>query len=150
MMDGTGVGVFLYLVACAAFGGLGAFVAGAKGRSVGEGFLLGSLFGPIGALIEALLPTVRGAAKATGGGPARVPAPGLVRPRRSLRPDDLEITRPEDPPGWRHYRRLTTGEDFWSPAPERTPPPAPEPRAPTVEIKRWDRPLRRIDRGPGG
>jgi hypothetical protein len=39
-----------------ASGVLGRYVALQKGRSAGEGFALGFLFGPLGALIEALLP----------------------------------------------------------------------------------------------
>ena len=40
------------------FGILGSWIASQKGRSSGEGFVLGFLFGPIGALIEAVLPTI--------------------------------------------------------------------------------------------
>jgi hypothetical protein len=35
---------------------LSAWVAGQKHRSEGEGFVLGALFGPLGVLVEALLP----------------------------------------------------------------------------------------------
>jgi hypothetical protein len=38
------------------FGWLGAWVASQCGRSPGEGFKLGVVFGPLGAIIEALLP----------------------------------------------------------------------------------------------
>jgi hypothetical protein len=40
------------------FGGLGAWVAAQKHRSVNEGFALGALFGVFGVLIEALLPNL--------------------------------------------------------------------------------------------
>lgn len=46
---GAGVGLCL----C---GGLGGYVGDAKGRGMGEGFVLGFLLGPLGILIEALLP----------------------------------------------------------------------------------------------
>jgi hypothetical protein len=39
------------------FGFLGRWIAGEKHREPSEGFLLGFLFGPLGVLIEALLPT---------------------------------------------------------------------------------------------
>jgi hypothetical protein len=38
------------------FGWLGAWVATQCGRNAGEGFKLGIVFGPLGAIIEALLP----------------------------------------------------------------------------------------------
>jgi hypothetical protein len=40
------------------FGTLGSWIAGQKNRSQGEGFALGCLFGPFGALIAALMPTL--------------------------------------------------------------------------------------------
>ena len=39
-----------------AFGGLGAFVAVQKRRDAAEGLIMGALFGPLGVLVEALLP----------------------------------------------------------------------------------------------
>jgi hypothetical protein len=122
------------------FAGLGAWIADQKGRSGGEGFALGLLFGPLGVLVEALLPTVAmGVRRQAPAGP-RGAAPGPVRPRRSLGPADVEITGPDDPPGWQRYRREPSGEVFWSPAPN----PVPEPEAPPTP-KRWERPLRRVD-----
>jgi hypothetical protein len=41
-----------------AFGVAGYYVAGQKRRSTAEGFWMGVLFGPLGVLIEALLPTI--------------------------------------------------------------------------------------------
>jgi len=38
-------------------GGLSAWIAGEKNRGFGEGLLLGFLFGPLGVLVEALLPS---------------------------------------------------------------------------------------------
>jgi MFS family permease len=55
-MDEPGFYVVALLVYAIVFGGLGLFVANAKNRPSGEGFCLGLLFGPLGALIEALLP----------------------------------------------------------------------------------------------
>jgi hypothetical protein len=46
----------IVVAASAAFAGLGYYVADQKGRSPAEGLLLGLLFGPLGCLIEALLP----------------------------------------------------------------------------------------------
>ena len=45
-------------VLAAIFGGLGAFIAAQKRREVAEGLIMGLLFGPLGVLIEALLPSV--------------------------------------------------------------------------------------------
>lgn len=39
------------------FGGLGAYVASAKRREVWEGMVLGGLFGILGVVVEALLPS---------------------------------------------------------------------------------------------
>jgi hypothetical protein len=50
--------LLLAAIAGTVFGFLGMFVADQKGRSGGEGFLLGFLFGPLGCLIECLLPNV--------------------------------------------------------------------------------------------
>jgi hypothetical protein len=44
------------LALLAAFGGLGAWIAAQKRRAAAEGALLGALFGPVGVLVEALLP----------------------------------------------------------------------------------------------
>jgi hypothetical protein len=49
------IGVF---IAWLVFAALGAWIASQKGRSEGEGLLLGVLFGPLGAIIEALLPSI--------------------------------------------------------------------------------------------
>src|SRR4051812_44233882 len=118
-----GTVLIVVLVLAIIFGGLGAWIAGQKGRAGGEGFALGLIFGPLGVLITALLPTVAPGARRQPPPGQRGPAPGPVRPRRSLSPVDVEITGPDDPPGWQKYRRETTGEVFWSPAPE----PEPEP-----------------------
>ena len=48
--------LFLLIAFWVASGILGAWVAGQKGREPIEGFVLGLFFGPIGAVIEALLP----------------------------------------------------------------------------------------------
>ena len=53
----------------ACFGFLGYYIAGQKNRQTIEGFVLGLLFGPLGALIVALLPTL--------------PETTLISPRRS-------------------------------------------------------------------
>ncbi len=45
------------LIVWAVFGWFGAYIAEQKGRGSTEGFVLGFLFGPLGCLIEALLPT---------------------------------------------------------------------------------------------
>jgi hypothetical protein len=47
-----------------AFGGLGAFIAVQKRRDAYEGLIVGALFGPLGVLVEALLP--QGSQKTTG------------------------------------------------------------------------------------
>jgi hypothetical protein len=48
--------VFVGILAVA-MGGLGAWIASQKQRDPSEGFILGLLFGPLGCLIEALLPS---------------------------------------------------------------------------------------------
>lgn len=50
--------LFVCVVIATVFGFLGSFIADQKGRSSGEGFLLGFLFGPLGCLIEVLLPNI--------------------------------------------------------------------------------------------
>ena len=53
----------LIVIACFAcmvvFGALGKYIASQSGRSEFEGLVLGVLFGPLGCLIEALLPKHR-------------------------------------------------------------------------------------------
>ena len=41
-----------------ALGGFSVWIAAQKGRSLAEGFLVGFLFGPLGVIVEALLPTL--------------------------------------------------------------------------------------------
>jgi uncharacterized membrane protein YeaQ/YmgE (transglycosylase-associated protein family) len=47
-------------LAAATFGGLGGWIAAQRNRGMAEGLLLGALFGPLGALVEAFLPERRG------------------------------------------------------------------------------------------
>ncbi len=47
--------IFL-VVSAAVFGGFGAWIAAQKRRGIFEGFVLGLLFGPLGVLVEAMLP----------------------------------------------------------------------------------------------
>lgn len=49
--------LFVVGLSCVVFAVLGAYVAKQKRRSKGEGAMLGLIFGPLGCLIEALLPT---------------------------------------------------------------------------------------------
>ncbi len=51
--------VFAFLIAWFAFGCFASWVASQKERSLLEGFILGALFGPLGVLVEALLPSQR-------------------------------------------------------------------------------------------
>ena len=51
--------LFVLILAWVLLGGLAAWIAGQKNRPRMEGFLLGSLFGPLGVLVEALLPSLR-------------------------------------------------------------------------------------------
>ena len=48
----------IVVVVALAFAALGTWIASQKNRDGGEGFILGLLFGPIGVIIEAVLPTV--------------------------------------------------------------------------------------------
>ena len=48
--------LILVIVLAAVFGALGAFVAVQKRRDVAEGLIMGFSFGPLGVLVEALLP----------------------------------------------------------------------------------------------
>lgn len=43
---------------CLAMGALGSYVARQKGRASGEGFLFGFMLGPLGVIVEGVLPTV--------------------------------------------------------------------------------------------
>lgn len=53
------------------FGLFGAWVADQRGRSPLEGLVVGALFGPLGVLVEALLPA--GSSLGAGVGPGRLP-----------------------------------------------------------------------------
>jgi hypothetical protein len=51
------MGMFLILIVMAViFGILGSWIAGQRGRTNTEGFVLSALFGPLGVLVECLLP----------------------------------------------------------------------------------------------
>lgn len=67
------------------FGFLGMWIASQKGRSEAEGFLLGLLFGPLGALIEAVLPNVTPQQRSA----APTPGPAAAAANR-LTQDQLE------------------------------------------------------------
>jgi hypothetical protein len=100
------------------------------------------LFGPLGVLVEALLPTGDRRPQSVGPNGARPtsPAPHKIRPRKAIQPDDEDITQPEDRVGgWQVFRRSTTGEVFCSPAPE------PEPEASDTAKPRWERALKQVD-----
>lgn len=49
--------VFYWLGVAAVFGGFGAWIAREKRRGPGEGLILGFLFGPLGVIVEAVLPS---------------------------------------------------------------------------------------------
>lgn len=88
--------VVLLMLWCA-FGGLGWYIAGQKGRSGGEGAVLGFLFGPLGVLVEALLPSIEHRPKSS---PGR--SPGRARASAgwgSDYRDDWDAPKPpaEDP-----------------------------------------------------
>lgn len=126
-MEGLWIGVGITLAATAL---LGVFVAVQKRRSPAEGLILGVLFGPLGVLVEALLPSPEA-------GPAVVPkgrTPKPARTRMDITSADVRVVDPRTPAGWEKYRRATTNEVFYVPA---------EP--PRGEPKRWEKPLRRID-----
>ena len=50
--------IALWLVAGFVFGLLGCYISGQKNRPVFEGLAMGFLFGPLGVLVAALLPTI--------------------------------------------------------------------------------------------
>lgn len=75
------------------FLGLGAYVAGVKGRPVAEGLVLAALFGPLGCLIAALLPGVGPRARPSSPSPATAaPPPGVGEsPRRTRGPVEPRV-----------------------------------------------------------
>lgn len=79
-MDGLFVVVAIGWLTMAA---LGAWVADQKFRSMAEGFVLGLLFGPLGVIVEALLP--------------RPQPPGPPRPRVTPAGEPREERRREEP-----------------------------------------------------
>lgn len=50
--------LFFFFVTCVVTGAVGSWIAAQKNRPGGEGFALGFFFGPLGLIIEALLPTL--------------------------------------------------------------------------------------------
>jgi hypothetical protein len=92
------VEVFLviFVVMGVVFGLLGAWIASQKNRSEGEGLALGCIFGPFGALIEALMPTMQDEgprplqSQATGWTSVEA---GLPKERSGLRPEEVELLR---------------------------------------------------------
>lgn len=50
--------LFVLVVVAVIFGALGGYVAREKCRPLSEGWTLGILFGPLGAIVEGLLPTI--------------------------------------------------------------------------------------------
>jgi hypothetical protein len=80
--------VAIALVVAVVFGGLGSWIAGQKNRPKSEGLILGFAFGPLGALIEALLPSLSG------------PAPQFCRVRCAAHPGTAlegKMVRTADP-----------------------------------------------------
>jgi hypothetical protein len=59
--------LFALLVCWLICAGIGGYIAAQKGRSETEGAVLGFLLGPLGLLIEALLPTVQAPKRRTSG-----------------------------------------------------------------------------------
>ena len=51
--------VLIGLIFMVVWASLGIWIAEQKGRGQGEGMILGALLGPLGVIIEALLPTSR-------------------------------------------------------------------------------------------
>jgi hypothetical protein len=101
------------IVVWASYAGLGAWIASQKDREPIEGLLLGLLYGPIGALVEALLPQ----------GPSRREShPKASGPEEDLPDPDLRMFGPSKPSqrGW----RLPQGA--FAPPPEDDPPPVVE------------------------
>lgn len=77
--------ILLVLAYVAYFGGVGLYVAVAKGRPVGEGFTLGLVAGPFGWLIVAMLPTSTGevrssSSSAAASGTNAPPSRSVARP----------------------------------------------------------------------
>jgi hypothetical protein len=108
------VWVVAAIVVWASYAGLGARIASQKDREPIEGLLLGLLCGPIGALVEALLPQ---------GSSRRGSHPKASGPEEDLLPDpDLLMFGPPEPSqrGW----RLPQGA--FAPPPEDDPPPVVE------------------------
>lgn len=97
------------------FGGLGAYIAGQKGRAPAEGAVLGFLFGPLGALIEAILPTLdspAGRSRGTGGTGQGTNWAGFQK-----QPSPAAPSRPGRPSPPRQSRAIVMPEfdEHWTP-----------------------------------
>jgi hypothetical protein len=87
------------LVGACVFGGLGCWIAGAKHRGGGDGFILGLLFGPFGCLIEALLPN---------GKPPAPPKPPPAKTTEQLLKEVADRVRRAE---WRRLREEQEAKD---------------------------------------
>jgi uncharacterized membrane protein YeaQ/YmgE (transglycosylase-associated protein family) len=74
------------------FGCLGSWIASQKKRDQGEGFALGCLFGPFGALIEALLPAMSESQRPEGMIPVIITPEEVER----ITPEEVERVRKEN------------------------------------------------------
>jgi hypothetical protein len=93
----TFLGVIVYLVI---FGSFGAWVAGQKYRESVEGFLLGVLFGPLGVIVEGLLP--------------EFPKPTLA----TTRPAPAQASKPLPPPAAKPKPKPMMAEEWMPEFPE--------------------------------
>ncbi len=101
------------------FGAFGAWVAAQRGRGGGEGLILGFLFGPLGVLVEALLPqgAPQPAAAANGaatGRPAAAIPTGVDAGTVAVVVAEFEKALEAEDPNWRrlpyHRKRSLLGD----------------------------------------
>jgi uncharacterized membrane protein YeaQ/YmgE (transglycosylase-associated protein family) len=108
-MDATPI-IVTWIIFGLIFGAFGAWVAAQRGRGGGEGLILGFLFGPLGVLVEALLP--QGAPRPAAANGAAIPT-GVDAGTVAVVVAEFEKALDAEDPNWRrlpyHRKRSLLG-----------------------------------------